>query len=165
MGVCLIVDFAMNKGVTWASYTLITVPFGWIITVPLLLAKKHRILLSLIAVTVTTIPFLFMLDKITPVRDWAYGISLPVAILSFIISWPVYFMFRYVKISYWYKSAIAVFLYGVIASPVINVIVDRFMEEDISIINLNNIINVFACVVITVLLVFIGMNKQQKENV
>ena len=163
IGVCLIVDFAINKRIVWAGYPIISVMFAWVVMLPLLLAKRNKVLFSLIAATITTIPFLFLLDNLTPVKDWAYGLGMPIAIVSIVITWIVFLIFSYLQINLWFKFAIAVFLYGVIGSPAISFFVDSFLaNSSSSLFNLNNLVNIFSCIAITILLVIVGFNKKQK---
>ena len=163
IGVCIIVDFAINKRITWAGYPVISIVFSWVILLPLLLAKRKKVLLSLITSTVATIPFLFLLDSLTPSDSWAYGLGTPIAVIAIVTTWIVLLMFRYLKINYWYKSAVAVFLYGVIMSPATNFFVDRFlMDKSSHLFNLNNLVNIFSSMAIVILLFIIGFNKKQK---
>lgn len=161
MGVCLIVDVAITHTITWAAYPLLSIPFGWMIPSSLLM-KKHGIILCPCVLTILGLPYLYLLEKLTPVSDWFFPLGLPSAITGILLGWAIYGLFRFIKINIWYKAAISVLLAGVIASPVINHFVDAFTGTGPSF--LSYFINIFSCVVAASVLGIIGYRKKQSEN-
>lgn len=154
--VCIIVNFAISRSITWAAYPLIAIPFVWIVALPSLLIKKHKLLLSLAAFSALTVPFLYLLEKLTPVKEWFAVLGVPAAISSIIALWITYFLVKYAKINKWYLSAILVFIYGVVLSGVINFFVAVLLNSGF--LNLSTVVNILSCIVVTVLLVIIGSN-------
>jgi len=118
-GVCLIVNYAIDQGITWAAYPLSSVLFGWLVCSPLLL-KKYGLILSLSAVTLFVLPFLWFLEKLTPADGWFIPLGIPCAIIGAVTVWLIYLVLRFLRISWWYKTAISLFIIGVITDPVIN---------------------------------------------
>ena len=127
IGVCLIVDFAINRRIVWAGMPIISIIFAWIVVLPLFLAKRHKLIFSLMAATIVTIPFLFLLERLVPIKNWFYSIGLNVALISIVSIWITFVVFKYVKISIWFKSAITVFLFGVIVSTATNYYVNVYL--------------------------------------
>lgn len=160
MGVCLIVDMAITKEITWSAYLLISIPFGWVAISSLFIKKIGRIL-CLCILTLSVLPYLYLIEKITPVSDWFFPLGLPVAATGIIFGWSVYFLFRFIRINIWYKSAISIFLAGVIASPVINRFVNVYTQTEPSF--LNNFINIFSCIIVSAVLGILGYRISGKK--
>ena len=112
VGVCIIVNYAIDRQITWAAYPII---------------------------------------------------SVPAAIVGIVFVWIVYLLFRYLKISMWYKFAISVFLIGVIANRIINHYVDTFLNSETTF--LQNFIELFDSVIIATLLGVMGYIENKKKIV
>ena len=158
---CLIVDFALNRAITWAMYPIITVPFGWLLFTPLLV-RKHGVLLSLCSLTVISLPLLFLLEKITPVSGWFAPVAIPSAVIGTGAIWLIFLLFRFVKISPWYKSAITVFILGVLANPAINYHVDMHVYSEFKL--LGTILETAACLLISVGLFILGFGRNKAKS-
>ena len=159
VGVCVIVDCAINKGVTWAVYPIISVAFGWILSAPFFFG---RYMMPLLFATALTLPYLYLLNKNTPDPDWFTGIGLPAAVIGVVFVWVVYLICRFTKLNIWYKIAVPLFLGGVIVSPAIDHFVNRFLNEEMSFISLFT--NIFSCVVASVVLGIVGYIRNKEKT-
>lgn len=158
---CIIVNFAIDRKITWSIYPILSIPFGWLLLMPLII-KKHGLLLSFCSLTVITLPYLFLLEKITPVKHWFLPLGIPSAIAGVITVWILYLIYRFLKINVWYKAAITVFLGGVITSPVINYYVDTFLYEEPK--WLETIISAASCLILSVVLFLIGHKRNKVKS-
>ena len=159
---CIIVDFAINRQITWSAYAILSVPFGWLILSPLVV-KNHGITISLCSLTLFVLPFLFLLDKITPVAGWFAPLGIPSAAVGVPIIWIIYLLFRFFKFNPWYKSAITVFLVGVIGNLVIDYYVNVHLNEGL--ISLSTLISSAGCAVLAVLLILQGRKRAKAKSV
>lgn len=162
IAVCCICNVVISKGFTWAWYPLLAIPFAWAVASPPLLAKKYRIAAALAALTVLITPFLYLLERLTPVNGWFSVLGAPVAVIGIIAVWITYFLVRFVKINRWYLSAALVFLYGVVVSSVANYLADAFLGNNF--LSLHNIVNILSCTAITALLCILGRYKNMNEK-
>lgn len=166
MSVCFICDMAMNKTITWSAYPLGIIPFAWIISSALLLAKRNRILVSLAAATLAAIPLLYFIEQIAPVTGWFSALGLPLSVTALIAIWITYALVRFLSINKWYLSAIIVFIFGVAVNCSIHYFLDRFLNRNLF--SFENIINILGSVIITALLCIVGyynsMNKELKKE-
>lgn len=158
VGTCLIVDIAINRQVTWGAYPLLSVSFVWMAASPVFV-KKHGVILSLCTFTLLVAPYLYLLSRITPVTDWFMPIGLPSFVCGIIALWILYPLFRYAKITIWYKTAITVILLGVVISPVINYFADIYTGEEPF--ALNRIISLFSCIVAAAVISILAYVKSQ----
>jgi len=157
---CVIVNVAIDRQITWSVYPILSVLFGWLVFSPLII-KKHGLPLSICSLTLFTLPYLFFLDKITPVESWFIPLGIPSAIAGMISVWVFYLLFRFVKISLWYKLAIAVFIAGAIVSPIINSYVDVYLNAEPRL--LNTIINIASSVILSAAIAFLGYRRNLKR--
>ena len=155
IGTCVIVDYALNRRITWAAYPILSVSAGWLIFAPTIY-KKY--IASLCIFSVVSIPFLFMLEKLTPVHGWFFALGLPVAIVGILSIWATFLLFRFTGFIMWYKIAISVFMHGVIVNLVISHIVDSFLVDETSL--LENLISTFSCVFVSALFLIFGYMKK-----
>jgi hypothetical protein len=159
--VCIIVNVAMDKQITWSAYPILSVPFGWLVFSPLLI-KKHGILFSILSLMLFTLPFLFLLEKITPVGNWFAPLGIPSAAVGIITIWAIYFLFRFFRINLWYKSAVTVFLVGVIANPIINYYVNMFLYSEQKLIS--TIISAVSCLILSVIIGIRGYKSNKAKS-
>jgi len=128
-GTCAIVNFAINRQITWAAYPLISIALGWVVAAPLFFKK---LIASLCALT-ATVPYLYCMDKLTPGPDWFGKLGLPIALVGIVFSWAAYLLFRFAKINAWYKTAIVLLAAGVVVNPAIDYIVGETSALNLSI--------------------------------
>ena len=162
IGTCIIVDLAINSRITWGMYPILSIPFGFLIVTPLFV-KKYGTILSLSSLSIFILPFLYFIEKITPIKEWFYPLGLPIAISSIITLWFLCLIFRFFKINIWYKVSIAIFLSGVIMTPFINYFINisNFVAGNSL---LNTFINIFSCIVLSVVCGIYGYIKTAKKS-
>jgi len=157
---CVIVNVAIDQRITWAGYTILSVPVGWLIISPSIF-KKYT--LSLCVLTVLTIPYLFFLERITPVSSWFIDLGLPSAIVGAILLWILYLLFRYIKINLWYKLAITIFLCGVVDILFISRFVNAHLSTETSFIEY--FINISSYTIVFALLLILGFMKTRQKHI
>jgi hypothetical protein len=161
MGVCLICDIAINGGMLWSGYPVVSILFGLVALAPLTLGGKRGRWLSLLAFTIAVLPFLWLLERLAPVGGWFREIAAPAAVIFLAATWIMALVIKFVKISRWYVAAIAVFLYGVIGGTAVRFYVSGFLGQNLF--SLDNLINFFACTALAVLLVIMGASRKGRE--
>lgn len=125
--VCLIVNIAVNRQVTWSLY-----PIGGLAVVlaamcPAVLCRRFRLELSMLAGLAATVAYLYLIQLLTGTADWALGLGLPVALLSFLPVYGVIKAFVCLK-NKLYAAAVPVVALGVI-HPVINTMDARYLGQ------------------------------------
>ncbi|MCL2678167.1 MAG: DUF6320 domain-containing protein [Clostridiales bacterium] len=160
-GACVIVDLAMTRQITWSAYVILSVAFGWLVLSPLVMRKRGATL-SLCAVTLFILPYLYLLEKITPGDAWFAGLGIPAAVIGVVMLWALFTIFRIFKINLWYKGALALFLGGAVAAPLVNRYVDAFTGEPSS--PLSYFINISSCLLIAVALGVLGFLREKRKK-
>ena len=155
MGVCLIVNFAINQHITWAAYPVISVPLGWMIFSPLIYRKYT---MALCVLTVAIAPYLYLMDMITPAPAWFYGLGIPIAVIGVAFFWAIYLLYRSINISIWYKAAITAFMAGIVNFMTDNFVNGFLRTKDPLFVVL---INVLSCIVIAAIFGVIGYMRNK----
>jgi hypothetical protein len=120
--ICLMIDLAISKTLTWSLYPLVSILYAWLIAAPLLFFKQHilrRVTLALVSVSLFLVPFLYCLEQISQTGSWLFSLGIPVALVAVLYMWVIYYLFRKMINRPWYASAIVVAL----AIPV-NLLID-----------------------------------------
>jgi len=129
---------------------------GWLMFSPLLL-KKHGIVLALCSLTIFVLPYLFLLEKIVPYKDWFTPLGIPSAATGMLAIWIIFLVFRFLKINLWYKSAITLFVVGVLANLAIGVYVDIYLYDEFT--SISTLISSAGCLLLTIYLIVQGRRK------
>lgn len=159
MGICGMVDYALNNNITWSSVPLISIIFGYIVILPLF-AKKHKIVLFILFITVAILPYLYLLESVLPIKNWYNSLAVPIASISVIGLWTSYAICKYLKINEWYKVAILVSMWAGIITPIINYIAGSTH----SYLSFQNITNIFSSLVISLLCIIYGYIRSTKKS-
>lgn len=113
IGVCFIVDFATNEGLTWALYVLYAVPVLFLGMIPLCFHVKYNLVLSAAVLSITSIPLLFLLDSVTEKSDWFSPLGFPIAVRFLAGIWISGILLKIIPVkNKWYLSGILLFSFG-----------------------------------------------------
>ncbi|MDP4146029.1 MAG: helix-turn-helix domain-containing protein [Bacillota bacterium] len=127
--ICVLCNYLINNTISWSLY-----PIGALIillasTVPLLKFKKFKAIGLLCGLTVTLIPYLFLVEYLSPVKGWAMNLALPITILSIIALGLSMIIFNYTKIDRLYCSTAAIVLFGVVVNIGVNKLIEGFLNK------------------------------------
>lgn len=84
--VCLICDLAISKRLTWSLIPVGSIVFSWVIFFPVILFGKKGCLAGLAAWTVFILPYLFLLSRLTRVKE-VFSIGAAMAVVCMIFLW------------------------------------------------------------------------------
>jgi len=124
--VCWISDMAINDALTWSVTVYLSLILAWVLLVPLLLSKKP-IRLSLTALSVVILPYLYGLSR-TCQEPLIFRAGLPIAAVSVVYLWICYGLCRKLWNRKW-LAASGVLLLSLPLTFLINVIVFIFFGE------------------------------------
>ncbi len=127
--VCLLCNYVIDKTFNWSLYVVGSTVTAWLVTAPLLTMKRHRVIASLAALTLTVVPLLVLIEYLCPAKNWVFPFGFSVALLSLTFLWISVPFFVYTRINRWYLGCYVLILYGVVANVMINTMTDRFLKE------------------------------------
>jgi len=162
--VCLIVNYAVNHLVSWSMYPVGALLVIWATVIPLLVMKKNKATGSFLGFGITILPFLFLIQYLSPGKGWFIPLALPIALLCIAALGITLLALKYLNISKWYGAAIAVLLFGVLLNFLVGKIVDRYInEQDIN--DTARYATIFGSALLTLLLGAIGYIKGKKKRI
>lgn len=155
--VCLICDLAINRALTWSLYTVYSIPFFWLLTLPVILTRRHAIVLTLAVLSASSVPYLYLIEKITPMTGWFMPLALPVAASGILAVWLTYGIYRFLPVNIFYKSALVVALIGIGVNLVVDFSLARYLSTPVSWIQIT--INILIITAVTVTCCYLGYRK------
>jgi Family of unknown function (DUF6320) len=83
IAVCTLVDLLVSKGLKWSLYSDIPVSAIWVILTLFRFAHK-RIILLVLSILMIILTALFLLNLISPDKQWFFPVGLPVTLAAFL---------------------------------------------------------------------------------
>ncbi len=108
--VCLICDFAITGKLTWSWYPVSSIIYVWLLAIPAVIWRKRGVFISLICISLITIPYLYALERIIGIDRLLMPIGIPVAIVSILYLWIVHVLFVKSKLPRYQSASIALIL-------------------------------------------------------
>lgn len=128
MGVCAICDLAISGTLTWSLIPISAIVFAWLVCFPVVRFWDKGIVWSLAALTVSIVPFLYILHRLIPGTGLLMPIGVRMAAIAVVYLWVVFGLFRSLKARKMVAAAVALLL--VIPLGVsINVCLSRLIAE------------------------------------
>jgi hypothetical protein len=159
--VCFIINYSINRTINWSLFPVGALIVIWATITPLLIMKKNKILGLYTGLSLTLIPFLFLIQKLVAVKGWVMPLALPLAGLFLIALGASLVAFAYFKSNKFYPAALTVFLFGVIVNFGAGVIVGNFLNNN----NANDISRtstMTGSIILSLLLVIAGYTRGNK---
>lgn len=126
---CGIVDLAMNGNFSWSLIPISSLIFAWVTLFPILGFGKQGICGSLIALSVTIVPFLYILDTIIDTNHMIIAIGARVALITVIYLWCIYSASRILIRPL--RTASAALLLAIPFCLTINLSIDRIITTQV----------------------------------
>ena len=128
--VCFICNLAVSGTLTWALIPISSIVFAWIISFPGILLGKRGILVSLLALSVFIIPYLYLLGSFIKVRE-VFSIGTAIAVVSIVFLWIIAAVFIHIGKK---RKLIALGITFLLTIPfmiIINMILSRMIEKPV----------------------------------
>lgn len=84
--VCLICDIAISGTLTWSLIPISSIAYAWAVSFPIIILGKRGIFTGLLSLTVFTVPYLFVLSRLTGVTG-VLSIGTAMAFVSILFLW------------------------------------------------------------------------------
>ena len=155
--VCILCNSVISKKLDWSLYVVGGEVMAWFFLAPFLLRKKHALVLSLTALTILIVPFLFLLDSLVPTHNVIFPFVFPILLICIVSLWILALLFIYTKIRRIFLVAICFILVGVIDNLLLNRFCQQYFHLDNT--NISVWISALSCGFIAVLLFISGISK------
>jgi hypothetical protein len=159
--VCFIVNYSIDRFFSWSLYPAGALFMIWATITPFLLLQKNRAAGSFVALSVTLIPFLLLVQWLVPAKGWFLPLALPLAILVLAGLGICLFAFRFIK-NKLYSVAIAIFLFGIVVNYGVGMVVKKFLPSS-GIDEVARISTMTAAGILSLLLAVVGSIKKTEQ--
>ena len=157
--VCCLCDIAVSGTLGWSLTVLSSVFFAWIVSFPMLLLRKSGIVISLISVSIFTVPFLYILRILLNVGE-IFRIGKVMSVIALVFLWTVFALYHRLKKRKLLSAGIA-FLLAIPFTVLINIALSKMLGEPVM--DIWDILSVF--ILLTVAVAFlIGDYKSRKTR-
>ncbi len=160
--VCILCNYLINHAISWSLYPAGALIVLYSIIFPVIKMKKHKFVGLLLGITITIIPYLFLLQYLTPTKGWVLPLALPITAISLVAFGIALLIFSNTKLNKLYCTSITVFLFGVIVDISIGKIVDSFLKKP-GVNNISVLATVLASVLISFVLFVLGYIRRKVE--
>ncbi len=161
--ICLTINYAVSRSIDWSLLPIGALIVVWATVLPLLIMKKNKALGLFVGLTITLIPFLFLIQNQATVKGWVIPLALPVAGLSLLAFGVSLIAFAHMKSNKFYPIALTVFLFGVIVNFGVGLLVDRFLDQN-NVIDISKVSTMSGSVILSLILFVAGYIKTNKTN-
>ena len=95
--VCAICDIAVSGSFTWSWFPISSIIFAWLVFFPVIRFDKKGIVLTLIALSVLIVPFLYVLSILIKHNDLILPIGIRMSVIAVLFIWVIFTLFNIFK--------------------------------------------------------------------
>lgn len=164
--VCLIVDIAINRRLTWSIIVDAGVIYLYVCALPAILSKKHKVIKIMAAASILVLPLLYIIKSVINKNyvnkplSWFGEIALPISLIWIGILW-ITILIRYLmKLNIW--NTIGIFtLLAIIGNALTNSIAGHVTLKDVYITDMEWIDSI-VYLVSSIICFIIGYRRKRK---
>ncbi len=161
IGILYIINYSIGSTLNWSLYPIAALLMIWFVVAPAIGLPRFKLLGSYIGLSITLVPFLYLVANLSSDGEWFWPLAFPLA-LSLLISIGIFFILLTQLSNKWYLGAAAFFLFGVLLNFISAEIISHYLGEQNIPEQISNRITMFGCLIATVLFVLIGLQKKKK---
>ena len=144
--VCCICDIAISGTLTWSLIVLSSVLVTWIASFPVILLGKKGVLVSMIAISILIVPFVYILSILIKVNE-VFSMGTIMSIISLVFLWIIYVLYYRLKERKLLATGIA-FLFAIPFTFLINSTLSKMIGEPV--IDVWDILSVFILLIVAI---------------
>lgn len=126
--VCIICNLAISGSLTWSLIPVSSIIFAWVISFPGIMLGKRGIVVSLISLSIFSIPFLFLISNLIKVKE-VFSVGAIMAVISIVFLWIVAAMFNRIGKTNKLIALGTTFLLAIPLILIINIILSKMIAE------------------------------------
>lgn len=142
--VCAICDIATSGKLTWSMIPMSSIIFAWIVSFPVMILGKKGFLGGLIAISIFTIPYLYILSNLINVKA-VFSIGAIMSLISIVYLWILFGIVNRLKMRKLFALGI-IFLSLIPFMILVNIALSKFISEPI--IDVWDILSIFIMLIV-----------------
>lgn len=107
---CIICDSAISASLTWSLIPVSSIVFGWLIFFPLIRLGERGVWLSMVTLSVFTIPYLLVLDRLIGSVEMLFPIGIRMSVISIAFLWIIFALFKLLRFRKMLAASISLLL-------------------------------------------------------
>ena len=165
IAVVSIVDLAISGTLTWALIPISASVFAWLLLFPLIKFGLKGIIGSCLALTLATVPFLYVLDvavnRLLASSEPIFALGIRVAPLTIALAWITFFLFK----KLWTRKLLAIAILVLLAIP-INIFINAMISDllDQPLVDVWTVVNAATAACIALILFGIDFALHRKST-
>lgn len=128
--VCLICNIAITGNLTWSLIPASSIVFAWVISFPCIILGKRGIIVSLLSLSVFTVPYLFLLSNLIKVKE-VFSIGVMAAVASIAFLWIIAAIFSRIGKTRKLAALGITFLSAIPFVFIVNVMLSKMIAEPV----------------------------------
>ncbi len=126
--VCFICDLAVSGNLTWSLLPISSIVFAWVISFPSIILGKKGISVSLIALSVFILPYLFLLSRLIKVKE-VFSVGAVLSAVSIMFLWIIAAIFSRIGKKRKLSALGITFLFAIPFLLIINILLSKMIGE------------------------------------
>lgn len=159
--ICMLCNYVISGSFDWSLYAVGGEAMAWIIIAPFLLFKEHRVITSLIGLSIGILPLLLLIEHLCPSKGWVFPLALPIVVISLISLWISAILFIYTKFNRYFLVSFEIVLFGVIVDLGVDIIVNHYLGKNL--ISIINLLKPAVFIAIAIIVAIVGKVQKQKS--
>lgn len=128
MAILCIINYSISQTLNWSLYPIGALFMVWATIAPVIGLPRYKLLGLFIGLSITLIPFLYMIANLSGEGEWFEPLALPLA-LSFLGTVGIFLVFQSRLRNKWYTGAVAFFLFGVVLNYTVGEIIRQYLQN------------------------------------
>lgn len=128
--VCIICDLAISGRLTWSLFPISSILFAWLVLFPVVKWGGRGVWGTLTALTLLIVPFLWVLDRLTPTDGMVLTIGVRMSVIGLLFVWAVFALFKRLKRRRRLAAALSLLL-AIPVCLVINITLAELISEPV----------------------------------
>ena len=159
--ICLIINYSIDQLISWSLFPIGGLIVIWATLIPFLIMKENKAIGVFTGLTLTLIPYIFLIQNLVSTKGWFMPLALPIVIMSLIALGVSLFALTNTKINKFLASALTIFLFGITVNIGVGVVVSRYLDE-INIYDIYRVSTIVASAILSLALLIIGYDKRKQ---
>ena len=161
--ICMIVNYAIERAISWSLFPLGGMLVLWAMTTPMLILKKNKLAGLFLGLSASVLPYLFLIEHLVSTKGWFLPLALPITLLALAAFGSILLLTSLVKINYFYGMGVTVFLFGAVVNYGVSLIVGRYLNNKNIFFDWNTH-TILASMVLASILLVAGFLKSSRKD-
>lgn len=159
--VCLICNIAISGELTWSLIPVSSIAFAWVISFPSIILGKRGVIVSLISLSVSIVPYLFLLSGLLKVKE-VFSVGTVMAAASIIFLWIIAAVFKRMGKERKLVALGISFLFAIPFLIIVNVLLSKMIDKPV--LDVWDMLSIFMLLILAFVSFKLNLNYSQNNN-